>query len=46
MKTKKKPIRNPFVVAAKSRKGGAMRSKKDKRKSGKNKRREILKEAE
>lgn len=38
--------RNAFAIPAKARKSGEMRSKKDKRKSGKNKQVEILKEAE
>jgi hypothetical protein len=46
MKTKKSSVRNPFAVHAKKRKGGKMRSKKDARKSGKNKQREILSENE
>jgi hypothetical protein len=47
MKTKKQSIRNPVAVAmAKRCKSGKMRSKKDARKSGKNKQREILKEVE
>lgn len=40
--SKKSKIRNPFLTKAKARKGGAMRSKKDKRKSGKNKQQEYL----
>ncbi len=43
--TQKSTPRNDFVVAMhKSRKGGKMRSKKDKRKNGKNKHRELLNE--
>lgn len=42
-KTKKKKARNPFAVASMKRKGGKMRSKKDKR--SKNKELELLKEA-
>lgn len=42
---KKKSTRNAYVMAMKKRcKGGKHRSKKDKRKSGKNKEREILDE--
>ena len=39
MKSKFK-TRNPFTISSKKRKGGPMRSKKDKRKSGKNKQKE------
>jgi hypothetical protein len=42
-KTKNKP-RNPFAILAKTKKGGAMRSKKDKRQNGKNKQQEYLNE--
>jgi hypothetical protein len=38
--------RNPFTVLAKKRKAGAHKKKKDKRKNGKNKQKEILKENE
>lgn len=38
--------RNPFAVHAKKRKSGEMRPKKNKRQSGKNKQREILKEVD
>lgn len=47
MKKPKKKYRNPLVIPAKSRtSGGPMRSKQDKRKNGKNKQQEILKENE
>jgi hypothetical protein len=36
--------RNPFAITAKKRKAGKHRSKKDKRKNGKNKQAELLKE--
>ena len=36
--------RNPFVVKSKQRKGGVMRSKKDKRQNGKNKQQKYLSE--
>lgn len=43
--TKKKPPRNKFVLAMKkAKKGGPMKNKKDKRKTGKNKQKEYLKE--
>lgn len=38
--------RNPFAPLAKKRKAGKIKSRKDKRKNGKNKQREILKENE
>ena len=38
--------RNPYTIPAKKRKAGKMRSKKNRRKSGKNKQTELLKEAE
>lgn len=41
---KKKKIRNAHAISALSRKSGKMRSKKDKRKNGKNKQTEILSE--
>ena len=41
---KKSKIRNPFLTKAKTRKGGAMRSKKDKRQNGKNKHQQFLSE--
>lgn len=41
---KQKKIRNPFVLPAKKRKAGKIRSKKDKRKNGKNKQQEYLNE--
>jgi hypothetical protein len=44
MKKPKKTYRNPLAIAAKQRSGGAMSDKKDKRRSGKNKHREYLKE--
>ena len=43
MKNKSK-ARNPFATLAKNRKGGVMRSKKDKRQNGKNKRQHFLSE--
>lgn len=46
MKTAKTTERNPFAVPAKKRRAGKMRPKKDKRKSGKNKQTELLKEAD
>ena len=39
-------LRNPFTIHAKKRKAGVMRLKKNSRKSGKNKLRELLKENE
>jgi hypothetical protein len=45
MKTDKK-IRNPYVIPAKSRKAGKHKDKKSRRKNGKNKQTELLKEAE
>ncbi len=42
---KKKKVRNEFVIAMKSRKGGKMRSKKDKRKNGRNKQQDYLNES-
>jgi hypothetical protein len=39
-----KKSRNPFAVLAKTRKGGAMRPKKDKRQNGSNKQQEYLSE--
>jgi hypothetical protein len=44
MKKPKKTIRNPYSILAKKRRGGKMKSKKDKRKS--NKQQELLKENE
>jgi len=42
---KTKPPRNKFVIAMKKgRKGGPMKNKKDKRKSGKNKQKDYLKD--
>jgi len=41
-KKSKNKVRNPFAILAKDKKGGAMRSKKDKRKNGKNKQQEYL----
>ena len=38
--------RNPYVPAAKSRKAGKIKSVKDKRLTGKNQQRELLKERE
>lgn len=47
MKKKKSSPRNEYVAAMnKSRKGGKMRSKKDKRKNGKNDHRTFLQEAQ
>ena len=46
MKTAKTTERNPYALPAKHRKAGKMRPKKSKRSTGKNKQREILKEAE
>jgi hypothetical protein len=43
-KKKARKPRNPFAVLAKTKKGGAMRSKKDKRQNGKNKQQEFLSE--
>lgn len=43
-KKKPKKHRNPNAIAAKKRKGGVMRNKKDKRKNGKNKQKELLDE--
>ncbi len=40
----KNKVRNPFILLAKAKKGGVMRSKKDKRKNGKNKQQEYLNE--
>lgn len=42
---KKKKARNEFVIAMKGRKGGRMRSKKDKRKNGRNKQQDYLNES-
>jgi hypothetical protein len=44
MKKQSEKQRNPYAQDAAKRKGGPMRSKKDKRKNGKNKLQEILKE--
>jgi hypothetical protein len=38
--------RNPYAVLAKKRKAGEIRSKKEKRKNGKNKQKEYLSEKE
>ena len=47
MKKPSKKYRNPSAIAAKSRNSsGPMRKKKDKRKNGKNKQQEYLKEVE
>lgn len=46
MKQPKKTTRNPYAVAAKKRKAGVVRPKKDKRKNGKNEQQELLKENE
>ena len=43
-KKSKNKARNPFAILAKTKKGGAMRSKKDKRQNGKNKQQEFLSE--
>lgn len=45
MKKKTNPTRNGFAIAAKKRKAGEIRSKKDKRKNGKNKQAQYLSEA-
>jgi len=45
MKTASKP-RNAFAVAAKRKKAGKIKPRKDKRKNGKNKQQEMLKEAD
>lgn len=45
-KSKEPSNRNPYALHAKKRRAGKMRSKKDKRKSGKNEEREVLKEVE
>lgn len=44
MKKKTNPTRNGFAIAAKKRKAGEIRSKKNKRKNGKNKQTEYLSE--
>lgn len=44
MKKKKAKIRNAHAVAAKTRKGGRVKNKSDKRKNGKNKFKEYLNE--
>lgn len=44
MKKPKEKYRNPFVTLAKTRRAGPMRDKKSKRKNGKNKQTEFLKE--
>ena len=47
MKKPKKKYRNPLAIVAKTRSSsGPMRKKKDKRKNGKNKQQEFLKENE
>ena len=46
MKKKTKSPRNEFAVPAMKRKAGEIRSKKEKRKNGKNKQQEYLKEVE
>jgi hypothetical protein len=43
-KKSKNKARNPFAILAKTKKGGAMRSKKDKRQNGKNKHQQFLSE--
>lgn len=43
-KKSKDKARNPFAILAKAKKGGVMRSKKDKRRNGKNKRQQYLSE--
>jgi hypothetical protein len=45
MKKKTSSIRNGFAISAKKRKAGEIRSKKDKRKNGKNKQHEYLSES-
>jgi hypothetical protein len=44
MKKKTTSTRNGFAIVAKKRKAGVIRSKKDKRKNGKNKQTEYLSE--
>jgi hypothetical protein len=47
MKKKSKKIRNPHAISAKARKSsGKMRNKNEKRKNGKNKQKEYLKDLE
>jgi hypothetical protein len=46
MKKKTTSSRNEFAIPAKKRKAGEIRSRKKKRKNGKNKQQEYLKEAE
>lgn len=41
---KKKAIRNPFVTPMKSKKGGRMSNKKNKRRNGRNKQQDYLNE--
>lgn len=43
-KKSKNKARNPFAILAKVKKGGAMRSKKDKRQNGKNKHQQYINE--
>ena len=43
-KKKASKARNPYAILARTKKGGAMRSKKDKRQNGKNKQQEYLNE--
>lgn len=43
-KKSKNKVRNPFVVKSKQRKGGVMRSKKDKRQNGENKEQKYFNE--
>lgn len=45
MKKTPTKIRNAFTIAAKKRKAGKIKARKNKRKNGKNKQREFLKEA-
>jgi hypothetical protein len=46
MKKPSKKSRNAYAIPAKSRKAGVIRSKTEKRKNGKNKQAEYLKETE
>lgn len=43
-KKSKDKSRNPFAILAKTKKGGVMRSKKDKRQNGENKQQKYLSE--
>ena len=46
MKTKKKKNRNAFVIQAKQRKSSKIKARNKKRLNGKNKQRELLKDAD